>query len=134
MSPYIFVLAAVLAVIPILIIFKINFEKVKENPEIIGQVQTKFFTGAAISEAIPLVLIVMGMANIESANSISELYLPGLIVLLLMGFSAFFVMLQRGVGVPEEAKQQANTFTMIGIMIANAIPIVSLVGLFLMMP
>ncbi|GGA64569.1 hypothetical protein [Ornithinibacillus halotolerans] len=133
-SAYYFALAAILAVLAILLVFKLNVEKLKENPQQIGQVQTRFFIGVAVAESIPIVLIILGFLGLETVSSIEELYIPGAIVIFSMIFAPFFIMLQKSVGVPEEAKQTINTFSFIGIAMANAIPIISLACLFLMMP
>jgi F0F1-type ATP synthase membrane subunit c/vacuolar-type H+-ATPase subunit K len=133
-SAYLFAFAAILAVIPILLLFKMNIEKIKENPDVFASIQTKFFIGVAISEVIPLILLVFGMMDLSPAASMEELYLPGLIVILAMAFAPFFIVLQRSVGVPEEAKQAVNTFSFIGIAVANAIPLISLVCLIMMLP
>ena len=133
-SAYLFASAAILACISILLIFKINIEKIKENPEEIAKVQTKFFIGVAVAETIPIILIILGMMDLSPASSMEELYIPGLIVILALIFAPFFIFLQKSVGVPEEAKQTVNSFSMIGIGMANAIPLVSLVCLIMMMP
>ena len=133
-SAYYFAFAAILAVIPILLLYKINVEKIKENPDDFGSVQTKFFIGVAISETLPIILIVLGMMDLTSASSMEELYIPGLIVIISFIFAPFFILLQKSVGVPEEAKQKVNTFSMISWAMVNAIPIISLVGLLMMLP
>ncbi|WP_026909362.1 hypothetical protein [Paucisalibacillus globulus] len=133
-SAYYFALAAILAVIPILLIFKVNIEKIKENPSDVGSAQTKFFIGVAIAEVIPIILIVLGLMDLTPASSIEELYIPGLIVILCMVFAPFFILLQRSVGVPEEAKQKVTTFSMIAWAMVNAIPFISIVGLLLILP
>ncbi|MFD2044466.1 hypothetical protein ACFSTA_09095 [Ornithinibacillus salinisoli] len=134
MSPYVFVLAAILAVVPMLIVFKINMEKLKENPDQSGKLQQNFFIGAALSETVPLILIIFGIANMEEVASIEELFIPGIIVILTMVIGTFFVFLQRSVGVPEESKQLVTTFAMVGVALVNAIPIIALVSLFMMTP
>lgn len=122
-SAYLFAIAAALAVVSITFWFKINVEKLKENPTMVGKIQTSFFIGVAISETIPLILLVFGFMNIAPASTIEELYVPGIIVILSFVYAAFFVLLQRSVGVPEEAKQTVNTFSAVGLAMANAIPI-----------
>lgn len=134
MSPYIFVLATILAIIPILIIFKVSMERIKENPKMREKAQIQFFIGVALSEVIPIILFVYGFSNISPVQTINELYLPGIIILLMMGFAAFFIFLQRMVDVEEDLKDVINIFAMIGLAITNAIPIVSIVALFTMMP
>jgi F0F1-type ATP synthase membrane subunit c/vacuolar-type H+-ATPase subunit K len=132
--PYIFVAAAALAVIPILILFKINVEKLKENPEVRGKVQTNFMIGVAVSEIIPIILIIFGFVNMEQAANIEELYIPGLIILFIMAFSVFFIFLQKNVGVDPAARTVINAFSIVSIPLSTAIPIISLIALFLMAP
>lgn len=134
MSPYIFVIAAVLAVIPILFVYKITMERIKENPGVVAKAQTHFFIGVALSEVIPIILIVFGMANLVPVNNTEELFLPAIIIFLLIGFSTLFIFLQRAFDVEKEAKEAVHTFAMISFAISNAIPIVALVSLFMMMP
>ncbi|MFS0674982.1 hypothetical protein [Ornithinibacillus sp. 179-J 7C1 HS] len=133
-SAYLFAIAAILASISILLIFKINVEKIKENPENLSNVQTKFFIGVAIAEIIPIILIIFGMINLESASSLEELLIPGIIAISAMVFAPLFILLQRSIGVPEEAKQNVTTFAMIALAMANAIPLIALVGLIMMLP
>ena len=133
-SAYYFAFASLLAVISILLVFKVNVEKLKENPKEVGQIQTKFFIGVAIAEAIPIILVVFGLMDLTAVSSMEELYIPGLIVILSLVFAPFFVFLQKSVGVPEDAKQVVTTFSFIGMAMANAIPFISLVGLIMMLP
>ncbi|SFB27085.1 hypothetical protein SAMN04488072_11287 [Lentibacillus halodurans] len=131
---YIFVAAALLAVIPIVVIFKMNLEKIRENPEQLNKVQTNFFIGLAISEMIPLILIVYGLMDATKVNSIEELYAPSIIILLLMAVSVFFMDLQKRIDVESESKKAINKFAMIAIPLVIVIPLVSLIGLFSMVP
>lgn len=91
LNAYVFVAAAALAVIPIIFFFKISMEKLKENPAERDKIQVNFFKWVAISETLPIVLIVFGFMNLTSASSIEQLYSPGLLVILLMGFAALFI-------------------------------------------
>lgn len=132
--PYLFVAAAALAVIPILILYKINVEKLKEDPEARGKVQTNFMIGVAVSEVIPIILIIYGFVNMESVANMAELYIPGLIVLFIMSFAISFIFLQKKVDVRPETKTLVHSFSMVSIPLSTAIPLISLVGLILMMP
>src|SRR5690606_3908652 len=84
MVEYIFVLAAFIAVTGILIVFKINVEKIKENPETIPLALRNLFICSAISETIPIILIVYGFATVESVENISA---PFMLVILILAFS-----------------------------------------------
>ncbi|WP_368653321.1 hypothetical protein AB4Y30_16745 [Ornithinibacillus sp. 4-3] len=132
MSPYIFVAATLLAALPILLIFKISIERIKENPEAVMKVQTQFFIWVALAEVIPLLLIIYGMMNLQSGNGIEALYVPAIIIFLTIGFATLFIILQRFFDVTEESKNLIQTFSFLGIAMANAIPFVCIIGLFMM--
>src|SRR5690625_4657785 len=93
--PYIFVAASIISVLLVVILFKITIEKIKEDPKAAGHAQTRFFIGVAISEIIPIILIAYGMMNIEQVTDITELYVPGLIIILTVAVALFFVILQK---------------------------------------
>lgn len=134
MGPYVFVIATILAITPILVIFKVMIERIKENPEQREKAHMQFFIGVALSEFIPIILIVYGFANLTPVASIDELYTPGLIIILFTIVAAFFIFLQRTVGVAEDIKQFINLFAMIALAMTTAIPIISIVALITMIP
>ncbi|TFJ91577.1 hypothetical protein [Lentibacillus salicampi] len=131
---YVFVAAALFAVISIVILYKVNLEKIRENPEQFEKIQTSFFIGVAIAEAIPIILLVFGLASAQPVENTGQLYAPGLIIILLAGFGALFMYLQKKVDVEEEARMAIHKFAMIAISLVTFIPIASLVGLMTMMP
>ncbi|MFD1172428.1 hypothetical protein [Oceanobacillus picturae] len=134
MVAYYFVAAAVLAALPILTLYKVLVGKLKEEPTAQASIQQKFFIGVALSETIPLLLIVFGYINLTPVNSVEELYIPGLIVLFIMAYAVFFIFLQRNVDVTPEAKPIVQSFTLISLALALGVPIIALVSLFMMMP
>lgn len=134
MGAYIFAVAAVLAVLGILFVFKRNVEKLKEDPDLIAKVNNQLFIGVAISEAIPIVLIIIGFATMETVSNISELMVPGVIIILSMVFAIIYILLQTRIDVDEKSKPTLNSFGMITIALVNAIPLISIAGLFMMMP
>ncbi|MUV37347.1 hypothetical protein JNUCC1_01153 [Lentibacillus sp. JNUCC-1] len=132
--PYLFVAAAAVAVLTITGVYKVLIDKLKLKPENAQKLQTQFFIGVAVAEVIPIVLIILGFNQLESVGSVSELYLPGAIVVILMLFAVVFMFLQRAVGVNEESRTAVTLMTMIGIALVMAIPIISIVGLLLLLP
>src|SRR5699024_10206850 len=106
-------------------------EKMKENPEARGAAYNNFFIGVALSEVIPIALIVFAYATTDPVLEMNDVMLPGIIILLLMAVSMFFIFMQRAVGVPEESRNVVNQFSMIAIAMSNAVPIISLVFLFI---
>lgn len=131
---YLPALAAAIAVIGIIIAFKKNVDVLKEQPESIAKCQQNLFIGSAISEAIPLVLIVIGFTQLESVSSLDELYVPFVIVVGLILFSITYILLQSRIDVDEQSRGVVFQFGLISVALANAIPIISLVMLFLMVP
>lgn len=127
---FMFAAAAILAVLGIITVFKINLDKVKENPEQIEKAQTNFFIGTAVSEAIPLILIIFAFANTEPV-AIEEIYIPAFIVILTMVVGTIFIFLQRKIDVAEENKQEVNRLSMLALPMTNAIPIIALVMMFI---
>ncbi|MFS0616083.1 hypothetical protein [Lederbergia ruris] len=134
MSPYLFAIASIIAVLSIIITFKIHLDKLKMNPEKQAEIQTKFFIGVAICEVIPLILVVSGFATMQPVQELSELFVPFIIILFTILIGPSFILLQTKVDVTEDIKNLVMTFAMIGLSLAMSIPIVSLVGLFVQMP
>ncbi|MFD1851637.1 hypothetical protein [Oceanobacillus bengalensis] len=134
MVTYIFVLAAAIAVFGITTVFRVNINKIKENPELLQKAQTNLFIGAALSESIPILLIVYGFIKMEQVSSIEELFIPAIIILFLMAYAVITVLLQSKIDVDEDKKGLIRSFSFIGIALINAIPIISLVALFMMAP
>src|SRR5690625_4983146 len=121
MIPYIFVAATAINVLPILLLFKILIEKIKENPNQANKFQMNFLIGAALCESIPILIIIYGFSNLTTMNSIQDLYMPGIIILLITAFANFFIFLQRMVDIDDEIKGVVSQFVIIGIALINAI-------------
>jgi len=133
--PYIFDVASAISVLAIVFIIKWSIDKVKADPDInLGNVQSKMFVGIGIAEFIPLILIIIGFNMMETVNEANELIVPMGIVILLAGFAVFFIFLQTNIGMPEKIKAPVKTMGLLGISLSTAIPIVSIVALFTMMP
>lgn len=128
MAPYVFMLATVINVVPIVFLFKVLINRLKEDTSLKNSIMTKFFIGVAMIEVIPILLIVYGMMDQEK-YPMSEMVVPGAVVLLMMGLAGIAILLQRRIDVPAEAKETVNTFTFVALALAMSIPIISIVGL-----
>lgn len=133
MSPYIFVLATVIALIPLLIIFKVFIDKLKENPEAREKITVRFIIGAALSEVIPILLIIYAFVQKQTVQGFDEILMPILIILLLVGVAIFFIFLQKKIGVSKDSKKAVSHFISLVILFINTIPLLALVGLFMML-
>src|SRR5690625_4781750 len=134
MSPYFFVLPTVIAILPILFIFKISVERLKEDPNKFQKAYVQFLIWTAIFEVITILLIVFAFKKTEFVSNISDFYMPGLIIILTSSFAAFFVFLQMKVDVVEDSKEVIQRLSFLAFMMMQAIPLVSIVGLLTMMP
>lgn len=128
MAPYVFMLATVINVVPIVFLFKVLISRLKEDTSLRHSITTKFFIGVAMIEVIPILLIVYGMMDQEK-YPMSEMVIPGAVILLMMGLAGIAILLQRRIDVPAEAKETVNTFTFVALALAMSIPIISIVGL-----
>ncbi|MDY0394680.1 hypothetical protein RWE15_09745 [Virgibacillus halophilus] len=63
-----------------------------------------------------------------------ELYMPGLLVIVLIGFAALFIVLQRIVGVPKDMKAFAKNFSNIAMATTMSIPIIAIIAMYTMIP
>lgn len=126
--------ASILAVISILIVFKIFMDKIKRNPESRNTHQTNFFIGVAIAETIPIILIVFGFIMSEPVAIINELFVPAIVIILALAFAPFYIFLQTKVDVTKENKNIVTTFAFIGSALCLSIPLISIIGLTLLMP
>lgn len=134
LSPFMYVIISAIAVFPVAIAFKVIIEKVKSNQMVYERAVTVFFLTVAIIEIIPILLVVYSFSQHATVAGMDELIVPGLLVLVFMAVGAFFIFLQGKVGVPEEERQQLTIFSLIAISLSNAIPIISIVGLLMMLP
>lgn len=134
LSPFIYVIASAVAVFPIAIAFKGIIDRIKSGRMAHERGVTIFFISAAIIEIIPILLIIYAFSQNATVAGMDDLIVPGLLVLVFMAVSAFFIFLQSLVGSPPDQKQQLTVFALIAISLSNAIPIVSIVGLVTMLP
>lgn len=128
-----YVIISAIAVFPVAIAFKVIIEKVKSNHMAYERAVTVFFLTVAIIEIIPIILIVYAFSQKTTVAGMDELIVPLLLVFVFMAVSAFFIFLQGKVGVSKEQRQQLTVFSLIAISLSNAIPIISIVGLFTML-
>lgn len=131
MGLMLYVVAALMAVLGVVFFYKMNVEKLKENPDNAPKIHTSFFIGVAASEVIPIGFLILALVTIDPIYSVSDVILPAVLIGLIMVFSIFFIFMQRSIGVPEESKQTINQFSMIALAMSMAVPILSIVFLFL---
>lgn len=129
---YIFVAAAVVAVIPVLVIVKKNVNKLIANPEEFNTVQKQFFIGVALSKIVPVILLVYGIIKITPVEDYSDLYLPWAIILLTILFGLYFITSQKKLATSRDEKMAVNTLITIARPLVFSIPLMAAIFLFMM--
>lgn|SRR5699024_5108432 len=134
MSMYYFTAAVIFSVIPISFIFKIYMDRLKENPDDRAEIQKNFFIWVFISEIIPIIFVVFGFIHMSPVETMGDLFLPGILILVITACGVFFVILQLFVDVPRKMKEIYTVFTMIAMSLMLSFPIISVVAFFAMLP
>lgn len=132
LNAYIFVAAAIIAVIPVLFIVKVNVNKLIADPEQINSVQKHFFIGVALSKIIPVILLIFGIVKLTPVTDYSELYIPWFIILATVLFGLYFISSQKKLAVGDQEKMAINTLVTIARPLIFSIPLMAAIFLFMM--
>lgn len=133
MNVYIFVVAALLSVIPVVVVFKNCVNRLKEDPQTMKKVQKQFFIGAALSKIVPAILLMYGIIKMTPVDSISKLFIPWAIILATVIGSLVFIGSQKDPEGNEDVKYNVNTLVTITRPHLFTIPLMAAVFMFLMM-
>src|SRR5699024_2608142 len=125
---YIFTLASIIPIIGIAILFKLTLTKLVSNTETVPNIISRFFITVAIIEIIPIILIVYGFANLETAASIEEVLVTAIILILVLVAGYLFVFLQKKFTIEStneesESASQIQVLPLIVIGLMSALPI-----------
>lgn len=132
MNVYIFVTAAVLAVLPIVVIFKKGVDQLKEDPTTMKKVQRQFFIGALLSKIVPAILLMYGIIKMTPVDAISKLFIPwGIIGAVVIGSLAFIGSKKDPEG-NEQVKETVNMLVTITRPHVFTVPLMAAVFMFLM--
>lgn len=130
MNAYIFVAAAVFSVIPLLVIFKVNINKLIEDPSQMPKVQKHFLIGVALSKIVPVILLIYGMIKITTFD-MTSLIVPLTVIVIVVAYGYFFISSHKNVKEREDAKIAVNTLTTIAKPLIFSIPLMAIVFLFM---
>lgn len=131
---YIFVLAAVIAGLGIIRLFRSTLDDMLTNPESFQHYMTRFFTRVAMVEIIPILMLVLGFAFPPSEELVmSDAYIPLTIIAIIIIFNVLYTFSQRSPAgtVEKELAQRIQTFIFVTIALANAIPFIAIVFILL---
>lgn len=131
MNVYIFVAAAVFSVIPLLVIFKVNINKLIEDPSQMPKVQGQFLIGVALSKIVPVILLIFGIIKMTTIN-MDSLYVPIAIIIIVVAYGLYFISSQKNIDEDKDVKLAVNTLTTIARPLIFSIPLMAIVFLFMM--
>lgn len=134
MIPYIFVAAALTSVFAVLIIFKLNMDKLIEKPTDLHEVQKKFLISIGVSKVIPVILLIFGMVKMGEAEiSRNQLTIPLLIILATVIYGLYYISSKKKLEEDEDITYAINTLTFIARPLIFSIPLMAIVFLLMMM-
>jgi|SRR5699024_217792 len=132
MSTYFFTAAAFFSVAPLLVLFKINAEKVKEEPDNFNEIQKRFFISVSVSKIIPALLIIMGITQMNKV-AVDQLIIPWIIILFILVYGIYYILSFKRLPLKGDPKLAVNTLVNLALPFIFSIPLMSAVFLFLMM-
>jgi|SRR5690625_730680 len=129
---YLFVSAAVLAVIPTVIIFKVLSNRLKEQPEQYNQVQKHLFIGVAMSKIVPVIILIFAILRMPSGIELNRLFIPWLIIFITVIVSFMYITSQKKLSLQPHAQRAVNTLVTITRPHLFSIPLMAVIFLYLM--
>ncbi|MCT1905343.1 hypothetical protein [Oceanobacillus sojae] len=131
---YIFVLAAVIAVLGIIRVFRSTVDNMLTEPEKVQQYMSGFFTKVALVEFLPIILVILGFVFLQGEQlEMADVYVPIAIIVILIIFNMFYVFSQRSPAgnVEQDMKQRIQTLIFLTIALANSIPFIAIIFIIL---
>lgn len=131
---YIFVLAAVIAVLGIIRVFRSTVDNMLTEPEKVQQYMSGFFTKVALVEFLPIILVILGFVFLQGEQlEMADAYVPIAIIVILIIFNMFYVFSQRSPAgnVEQDMKQRIQTLIFLTIALANSIPFIAIIFIIL---
>lgn len=133
MNVYIFVVAALLAVLPVVVVFKKCVDKLKKDPHSMKKVQKQFFIGAAMSKIVPAILLMYGIIKMTPVDSISTLFIPWAIIGGTVIGSLIYIGSQKDPEGNKDVKYTVNTLVTITRPHLFTVPLMAVVFMALML-
>lgn len=131
---YIFVLAAAIAVVGIIGVFRSTVDNMLTEPEKIPQYMSSFFTKVALVEFLPIVMVVLGFTfSPGEPLEMADAYVPIAIIAVLIVFNMFYIFSQRSPAgnVEQDVKQRLQMLIFLTIALANSIPFIAIIFILL---
>ncbi|WP_066187189.1 MULTISPECIES: ATP synthase subunit c family protein [Gracilibacillus] len=127
---YLFALAAVIAGIGIMMIYRQTLDAIIENPEKMAEAQQRFFLRIAFVEVLPILLVIVGfvLGNGQSFQQ-GEILIPAVIMIAIVCFNVFYTLSQRTQAGrnAEKVAENIRVLAMVTLSLSISIPLVSFI-------
>jgi len=132
MNAYIFVAAAVLSVISLLVIFKVNINKLIEDPSQLPKVQRDFLISVGLSKIVPVILLIFGIIKMTTIK-IDNLLIPLAIIIVVVIYGFIYISsAKKTINKKEDVIFAVNTLVTIARPLTFSIPLMAVVFLLMM--
>lgn len=128
---YYFVIAALLSVISLVVVLKVNLDKVIDDPKRMYEVQKSFLIGVALSKIIPVVLIIIGIVQMKQAE-MNDLIVPIIVILVALLAAFIFMSYKKKINAKEEVTIAVHTLVKMARPLLFSIPLMAIIFLWLM--
>ena len=130
---YLFALATVIATTGMGIVIRNTLQKVSQQPKEKATFATKMFLGVALIEVVPIICLILGFINLEKTSGSHDI--PLLVtVLFTIGNAGWCIAKKHSLTIhakEKETKDGIKEVTLLGLGLILAIPIISIVAMFL---
>lgn len=131
MAIYFFIGAALFSIAPLMVLYKLNVEKVKNDPDNFNHIQKRFFISVTVSKILPALLLILGITQMETVM-LEQLVIPWLIILVALIYGVYYVLSFKKLPIEGKSKEAVNTLSTLTIPFIFSIPIMAALFLFLM--
>lgn len=128
MVAYYFVAATLIAVIPILVVFKITIERIRQNPDELKQLFQKFILSIAVIDMLPILFTILGFVHLEPGYDIADVVTPTLIVMVTYIVAVVFIFIQR----INDIEIDTSAFRRMSLSFITPFPLIALIGFWMM--
>ncbi len=128
---YYFVIAALLSVISLVVVLKVNLDKVIDDPKRMYEVQKSFLIGVALSKIIPVVLIIIGIVQMKQAE-MNDLIVPIIVILVALLAAFIYMSYKKKINAKEEVTIAVHTLVKMARPLLFSIPLMAIIFLWLM--
>lgn len=129
---YLFVTAALLSVVSVVLIFAFFANKLKDKPDRYNQIQKNLFIGVAMSKIVPVIMLIFAILRMPSGITIERLIIPWAIIIIVVITGFVYISSQRKLNLEPYKQRAVNTLVVVTRPHLFSIPVMAIIFLYLM--